>query len=174
MLIKRDIMKRIRSRRTDSESLDLFDAVARHAGYRVGHPADYDKFVSQMGEALRRASANPMVLHGRRAQSMFGFVAASLGQCQLIREEDAGEVYCADSLSIPDYRLVLKSGTQLFVEVKNCNSVGTEVPIKFRTDYLKRLEDYSRLFRQSPQDCCLLVALANLDACLQRQDPGER
>lgn len=143
-------MKRIRHRYSESESLDLFDALGRKSGYRIGDPADSERFVSDVRAALNRANTTPIILHGRRAEAMFGFVVASLHGCKLIRQEDVGDVYSADdTIATPDYRLVLNSGEEFFVEVKNCNNTNPERPIRFRSDYISALERYAAIFGTS-------------------------
>lgn len=140
-------MRRIRTRHPDSETLDLFDALGRKSGYKIGDATDKERFTADVSAALGRAKRTPILLHGRRVEAMFGFVAASLHGCKLIRQEDVGDVYAADdTLAIPDYRLVLNSDEVFFVEVKNCNDVNPEHPLRIRSDYIAALERYTAIF----------------------------
>jgi len=139
-------MKRIRSRHTDSESLDLFDAVSREVGYTFGDDASGDRFVDAVSRALSRAKGNPVLLHGRRVEAMFGFVASALGKCSLVRQEDVGEIYSTEDTSLaPDFRLVFHDKTQMFVEVKNCHDTDPSRPVRLTAAYLERLKRYSEL-----------------------------
>src|SRR5262245_37375139 len=109
-------MKRLRTRHPEGEAIDLYDALGRRSGYSIGDSTSADRFTHDVAEALKRATTNPLMLHGRRAEAMFAFVAGALGKAALVRQEDAGEVYAADSsLQIPDYRLVLLDGQEFFV-----------------------------------------------------------
>lgn len=89
------------------------------------------------------AKPNDMLFHGKRVEAMFAFVAASLGQCSMIREEDAGDVYAVEDVQTPDYRITLRDGGELLVEVKNCHEATK--PLKLKTDYVERLCTYGRL-----------------------------
>src|SRR5437899_11279405 len=83
---------------------------------------------------------------------MFAYVAASLGKCQLIREEDVGDVYSESSdVSIPDYRVVTTSGQDFFVEVKNCNDVSLSSGVRLTNSYVSQLERYASVFGKPVQ-----------------------
>lgn len=57
---------------------------------------------------------------GFRTESIFAYVAGAMGKCILIKQEDCGQWFTGkDDFSIPDYRVFLKSGEALLVEVKN-------------------------------------------------------
>ena len=140
-------MKLVRRRDHDSESFALFDALGRGAGYKIGDPADTDTFISQVKGSLDRASGNGILVYGNHAQRMFAYVAASLGKCRLIREEDVGDVYSESSdVSIPDYRVVTTSGQDFFVEVKNCNDVSLSSGVRLTNSYVSQLERYASVF----------------------------
>jgi hypothetical protein len=87
---------------------------------------------------------------------MFVYVAASLGHVKAIRREDCGELVAEDAANIrmPDFRLVLKDGRGILVEVKNTHEAVPNAPLRMRVAYLKKLQNYARLF-----GCPLYVAV---------------
>lgn len=124
--------------------------LSRHAsrhGATIHNEACCDEFLASLNVDLQKARSSDILIHGLRAQSMFAYVAASLGQCVLIKEEDAGEIYAVDpELRAPDYRLVMQDGSEFFVEVKNyrpANGFGDFVVTKA---YLESLLAYARRF----------------------------
>ena len=124
--------------------IDLYDAIGRYKGYRLGNPEDEAEFSALVTEALSSAQS-PIMLHGRRIEAMFSYITASLGRSSLIKKEDCGDVFSADlDLKIPDYRVVLNSGEQLLVEVKNCHH---KQEFKLEKSYIESLERYSKLMR---------------------------
>ena len=52
---------------------------------------------------------------------MFEAMLISLGEYSLLKPEDVGRIYPDDHFCVPDYRVVLKDGTQWLIEVKNVN-----------------------------------------------------
>src|SRR5258708_4056372 len=139
-------MKLVRKRDHDSESFALFDALGRGAGYTIGDPAHLDAFMGNVKDALNRSAGNGILVYGNHAQRMFAYVAASLGKCRLIREEDVGDVYAeSDDISIPDYRIVTP-GDDFFVEVKNCNDVRLSGHVRLTDAYVAELERYAAYF----------------------------
>ena len=124
--------------------IDLYDAIGRDKGYRLGNPEDEAEFSALVTEALSSAQS-PTMVHGRRVEAMFSYITASLGKSLLIKKEDCGDVFSADlDLKIPDYRVVLNSEEQLLVEVKNCHH---KKEFKLKKSYIESLERYSKLMR---------------------------
>lgn len=142
-------MKLIRKRHHDSEFIDLFDAMGRRSGYKIGDKADSDRFIAEVKASLSRAAASPILIHGHHAQAMFAYVAASLGACKMIREEDTGDIYAeSNDVAVPDYRVLTKRGNEFFVEVKNCNDETIERPVRLQRSYVDALERYAAIFRR--------------------------
>ncbi len=86
---------------------------------------------------------NDILIHGKRVEAMFAFVAMSLGRCSLIREEDAGDVYAVEEVQPPDYRIALRDGGEILVEVKNFHQRSK--PFSLKTEYVARLAAYGVL-----------------------------
>lgn len=129
-------MKRLRNDPLHAAALSLLD----QSGTAINESTIAE--LAKSADALRR---NPIVIHGRRAEKMFGFVAASLRHCIVIKEEDCGETYTVTAeIQPPDYKLALQDGTSLYVEVKNHHKVAGLFSIK--EVYLKKLRSYCRAF----------------------------
>ena len=88
----------------------------------------------------------PIARHGRRIEAMFGYVAAALGQCKLVKKEESGLTFVARTgIKIPDYRLVTADGTQYLVEVKNCHKIRPPMRFSLKQAYLKGLQRYATM-----------------------------
>ena len=129
----------IRRHSLQAQAIALLDALAFDGQVPKGTKAN-----SQLLRQLQAlAKPNDALFHGKRVEAMFAFVAASLGKCALIREEDVGDVFSTTPVQTPDYRIVLTDGAQLLVEVKNCHEARK--PLKLKADYLTRLASYATL-----------------------------
>ena len=139
-------MKRIKRDPDVFGSLDLFLRLSRGAREELSGTTAPDEFGRRVREALQKVRQQPAVLHGRRTQEMFAFVAASLGRTVLIKEEDCGEVVASgEGLVVPDYRLVLGDKSQHLVEVKNCHRESPTTPIRLTPAYVRGLTEYGAL-----------------------------
>ncbi|MCB0308279.1 MAG: hypothetical protein KDD48_02825 [Bdellovibrionales bacterium] len=78
------------------------------------------KIAEVINGIYKKNSDNPHVLHGMRAEKMFGYVARSLDGCDLIKNE-SHEYYSPFSIQPPDYEMITKDKKRFFVEVKNNN-----------------------------------------------------
>lgn len=76
-------------------------------------------FGLHVAEAVDHALADPALLYGQRAEAMFEAMLASLGDFRLVKPEDNGRIVSNEPLRVPDFRVVLTSGEQWLVEVKN-------------------------------------------------------
>lgn len=98
-------------------------------------------------KALSRVPQSEILVHGKRVESMFSYVASALGHCVAVKEEDAGELYSMNTdLAVPDFRVLTLEGKQFFVEVKNCHKVGTQYRYRMTRDYLTKLRNYANMF----------------------------
>ncbi|POE08561.1 hypothetical protein BV921_15135 [Pectobacterium odoriferum] len=85
--------------------------------------------------------------YGQRAEAMFETLVISLGEFQLLKPEDGGRVFAFKKMQPPDFRVVLKDGTNWLIEVKNVYQ-----PNAFRQrrrlltkDYRKSLNRYTSM-----------------------------
>jgi len=137
-------MKRIRREPGKFEVLKLFAALGRHEEFVLGDDESEKRFLEIISASLLRNKDNSALLHGLRAEDLFQYVAASLGKCILIKQEDTGEPLAnSENVQLPDYLLVLHDKSRFLVEVKNCNK--KEPPCKFnlKKTYLDKLMQYA-------------------------------
>lgn len=128
------------------EPLRLFDELARIHKLEINDPASAERFASLLRDAVQ--IVDPIQFHGARTQAMFGYVAASLGQCRSVKEEDVGRSFSADKGSaLPDYRLVTNDGTELLVEVKNCHADPTAGSFRISPSKVAELQRYASIAR---------------------------
>lgn len=129
----------------DYDAIELADSIGRAYGLSLADADALDQIVGHVRGAIDRARANPIVLHGRRVEAMFGHIAASLGKCRLVKREDAGRVYAAppEGVIAPDYRIITDTGDSLLVEVKNWRPNNPTHPISFKSDYVAMLQRYA-------------------------------
>lgn len=93
-------MKRIDRNPERFEVIDLFEAMARKRGLKLNDPSSHKSFIDSVSNSLNSSKDNPIILHGRRVESMFEYVVAGLGNSILIKREDSAD---------PKYRFLLKS-----------------------------------------------------------------
>lgn len=130
------------------EKFDVFDLYAefcRSNAIPLNGIDSVEKVRDLFGLALEKHVNNPSLVFGKRVETMFAFVAAGLGKCSLIKQEDGGEVYCNYKISVPDYRLVLGDNTTILVEVKNYHPNPFKSPFTMKADYVDSLTRYGEL-----------------------------
>lgn len=139
-------MKRVKRNAEKFDVPDLYAALAREQNYESDITGDQEEFISRVRRSLAAAKTNQILLHGKRVEAMFASVAGALGECRLIKQEDAGDAFSDDpELLAPDYRLILKDGKQFFVEVKNCNFQKIRSKFEAKRKYWDRLKRYADL-----------------------------
>ena len=115
-------MKRLSRNPEKFDVIDLFAAMAREHGYELENPASIDDFITRIRESFDTSKNCPVTIYGKRVEVLFAYVVGALGAVTLLKQEDSGDVYfTGEKIAPPDYRLTLKSGEQLLVEVKNCH-----------------------------------------------------
>lgn len=139
-------MKRLVRNPGKFDVIEVFAAFSREHGYNIRSAEDTETFLQQFRESLKASQENLILLHGKRIEACFGQVAAGLHGCSIIKNEDTGDVISDDAdMLLPDYRLVLKDGRQIFVEVKNCNLPNPTSKYLLHNDYVAKLQRYSSL-----------------------------
>ncbi|MFI0265871.1 hypothetical protein [Streptomyces luteogriseus] len=91
--------------------------------------------VTAISDALGESLGNISRLQGWQTQYAFEAVVVALGSVRLIKTEDSGLFYFDDAdgdLQPPDFRIVLKDGTQLLIEVKNVAPNGLETKVRVK------------------------------------------
>lgn len=139
-------MKRIPRDPEKFEVIDLFTAIGRDRGYKLNSQEDFEDFMSRISESFSRNQSNQRLIHGKRVESLFAHVVGALENCEIIKQEDAGEIFSSrDDILAPDYRIITKDGNQFLVEVKNCHFPNPESPYPVSKEYMAKLEKYSEI-----------------------------
>lgn len=136
-------------KRSDSkfDVLRLLNAHVQGKG-RSLHASENPGFLQDVSAAMDAAKSDTKLLHGLRVEGMFGYVAAAMGQCVLVKEEDAGALfYEGDELQVPDYRIVTREGWEGLIEVKN-HHADIHQPFQLDLDYLRKQERYAELMNR--------------------------
>src|SRR5205823_9554983 len=142
-------MKRIPRQSSALGVMDLFDVIGPSADLKLNDSGVLQTFLNSVSDAFTSAQGTPTLLHGRRVEAMFAYVAAALGKCIAIKEEDAGDLYASSTdLQAPDYRLILNDETEILVEVKNCHKRRLTAPLTFSPQYIQKLRNYEATFRR--------------------------
>jgi hypothetical protein len=139
-------VKRIKRNPEKFEVIDLFTAMGREHDYKLAVDEDADDFIKRIKSSLKASKENPNILYGKRVESLFAHVAGALGNCKLIKQEDSGEAFSVDQdIQAPDYKVILKNGSQYFIEVKNCHFPNIKSPYPLNKAYVEKLEKYTEL-----------------------------
>jgi|SRR5882672_1269622 len=140
-------MKRISRDPSKFDLLHAVDRLVRAKGLNIREPTNTQAIFDELRNQFARTQPDDIFFHGHRVETLFGYVAASLGRCRLIKREDAGEVFSSvDGLRIPDYRIATTDGRQLMVEVKNCHTGDPQEPFEIKKEYLHGLRAYATSF----------------------------
>ncbi|MFV1577481.1 hypothetical protein VWZ87_12385 [Phaeobacter sp. JH20_37] len=130
------------------DTLELYSALSREEGFQINAPGDLETFHRRIGESLRATLSNPNVLHGKRVEAMFAYVAGAMGRCKYLKQEDGGTAFASsDDYVAPDYRIVTHSDELFLVEVKNFHMKHFSSVYRIKRAYLKKLEAYARINR---------------------------
>lgn len=141
-------MKRLPRKPETFDVLELYAAIARQQGFRIGVPEHLEAFQSQMSTSLKATLANPNILHGKRVEAMFAHVLGALGECKYVKQEDGGASFSSsDEFLIPDYRVITNGGDLLLIEVKNFHMKDFGSRYTFTRSYLAKLAAYAEMNR---------------------------
>lgn len=148
--------KRIKRNPTKFETLDLYRMAAVKEGYSFSDPDNSHKFITKVEEEFNKAKSSSTTLHGLKTQALFEYVAASLGNCAVIKSEDSGDISTdVENLNVPDFRILLQNGQQFLVEVKNFHQgKAPDASYSFKKNYFEALYKYATLFK-----CDLKIAI---------------
>jgi hypothetical protein len=134
---------------TDSKqfgALRMLDEFVQSHRLGLSDHAAESVFLKKLSTALREHRKNPALIHGFRAQTMFAYLAAALGGCKIITEEDSGEFYVADpEFKRPDFRILTHEGKDFLVEVKNYNQSDPKAPFVLKAGYPNRAKGHKPL-----------------------------
>ncbi len=137
-------MKRLPRDAEKFDVMDLFASMASECGYKIDDPTSQNDFVERIRNSFEKNRSNDITVYGKRTESLFAYVVGALGKSTLLKQEDSGALYSADDVIIPpDYRLILKDGNQILVEVKNFHNQDPSAQFTIKRRYFKKLESYS-------------------------------
>ncbi|WP_073217320.1 hypothetical protein [Massilia sp. CF038] len=124
--------------------LELFSALARVNNLKLDSDQDLIQFGKITLNSLTTTRRADTILHGKRVEAMFAYIAGALGRCRLIKTEDGGDLFVSGlPMQAPDYRLVLHDGTVMLVEVKNFHFTSFDECFSINENYLETLERYA-------------------------------
>lgn len=128
--------------------LKSLDDVARASGKSILDVATQEELLERLRESLREHVNHEARLHGIRVESIFAHLAAAMGSCRLISEEDSGIFFDTDGdLKRPDFRIVTLDSAKMLVEVKNFHQKqDPRKPFRrIKGEYLRSLKKYAAL-----------------------------
>jgi hypothetical protein len=142
-------MKRISRDESRFDLMRLLDRYARSRGVSIQDHASHADFLADLTRDFKENRTNEVLIHGLRIQEMFAYIAAALGSCAAIKEEDAGCFYAVDSdIRSPDFRIVTAEQREIFVEVKNHRPSNPCENFLLKATYLDSLRKYAVLFQR--------------------------
>lgn len=108
-------------------------------------PATSAAFIAHVGDSVERALADPALLQGQRTEAMFEALLVSLGQFRLLKAEDGGRLFPAQTFRAPDFRVVLEDGSHWLIEVKNVYEADPHAQRRrlFSAAYYRSLASYA-------------------------------
>lgn len=145
-------MKKLSRRPQQIETLNFYAAAEVPAPgdqRRITDPARVEATVAQFEAGLRDSLESPPRIRGWMSDQLFGLIAADLGGCQLVKQEDSGNLFYEEAVKLPDWRLTLLSNENILVEVK------AEADDRPRVSRL-RLAEVARLRRYAELNQCPL------------------
>lgn len=143
----RENMKRISRDPQKFDLMRIIDDYARSHGVDIRDQVNQEGLLNELATQIETNRRNDILIHGLRIQSMFAYVAAALGVCRAIKEEDAGELYSAEpDIRAPDFRIITLEPRKLLVEVKNCHTLHQQRDYRFTRAYLDSLKRYASVF----------------------------
>lgn len=143
------MIKRISRDGLKYDPVRLLDNFARTSGGILHDQSVQADFLAIFSESLKANLNSPILLHGFRTETMFAYVAAALGKCSVVKQEDAGNVYAMEpNLRVPDFRIVVERGREILIEVKNYRPRNPLSEFRLSCDYLEGLQKYASTFKQ--------------------------
>lgn len=122
------------------------DEFARSHGLSITDLAAREGLLASFRTSLEQHVSHEARLHGIRVESMFAYVVAAMGACDLISEEDAGTLFDdTGDLKRPDFRIITRDREHMLVEVKNFHQNSPRKPYRITGKYLASLKRYAQL-----------------------------
>jgi hypothetical protein len=106
----------------DPFRFEVFDLLVTHAQQNkvtINANAATEQLLDRVRSSVEKALRSDTFIFGQHTQALFEALTISLGAVTLLKREDAGEIFADEDVEMPDYRVILRSGHELLVEVKN-------------------------------------------------------
>ena len=140
-------MKRVTKESPKFDLIRLLDQYARNRNADINDEQGQKDFIEHLKAEFNQHKDNEILIHGLRIQSMFLYMIAALDQCQIVKEEDTGEIYTtAENIQAPDFRIITRDGKELLVEVKNFRSKDPNACFSISKKYSESLAAFADLF----------------------------
>jgi hypothetical protein len=98
-------MKRYTADENNFNLLRMLDDFARSEGLSIKDENTIKRFTDHLLVTVKKHRDNPALVHGFRVESMFAHIAAAMGECELITEEDSGSFFSLNTnIRRPDFR----------------------------------------------------------------------
>jgi hypothetical protein len=128
--------------------IDLVRLLGRHLQHVGGAELDAEAvtdFLTSLSGPAVGALQDPSLLRGLGTERLFFAMVGALGTVTLIKEEDSGEIWPADTgLRIPDYLIALPDASTILVEVKHFYQKGNPTKrYRLSKKYLRGLRMYA-------------------------------
>lgn len=142
-------MRRIPRNPAKHDVFELFHVLAAKSGFSTVDENGTKEFINLISQSISKQKKNPVMFYGKQAESMFGYIAAALGNVKVIRQEDTGDIYSSNvDTQPPDYRLVLKDGYEFFAEIKNHFQRNPVKVFSMKKSYIQKLLNYTEQFKK--------------------------
>jgi hypothetical protein len=106
-------------KRKDFDLLEQFAKFAHAKNLDFTNPDSADLFAADIKPRMQKAVKDRNLIYGMRTERLFEAMVVSLGKFRLFKSEDDGIVHGSELFRAPDFRIVLESGAQWLIEVKN-------------------------------------------------------
>lgn len=137
------IMKAINKLNRNIAKYDIYELYSSLA--EENNFSNDSEFIDLIKKSLEQNIKSKIFKYGKQTEKMFAYVLSNLSECELIKKEDAGEIYSNNEVVIPDFRIILKNREQLLIEVKNHHSKIKLKDFYLRKTELQELKNYSNL-----------------------------
>lgn len=147
LIKEQSVVTKIKRNPEKFDSFELYTKLCAKKSLDISEYSSVEEIIKTIRVALKENHKNLNLVFGKRVESMFSTVAASLGKCRLVKQEDNGEIFCNEKISVPDFRIVLKDNSSFLVEVKNCHQDSFEYPYSFTQKYFESVLRYSEIIK---------------------------
>ena len=150
-------VKRLSRRPEQIETLNF------HAAVDVPAPGEQRRVPTPLGSrrrspssktGLRDSPGSPSRIRGWVSDQLFGLVAADLGGCKLVKQEDAGVLFYEDEVKLPDWPARRSCRTRTSWSRSRPRTTTTHGYPNWRLAEVARLKSYAEL-----NDCPLYIAV---------------